>query len=408
MLFNELKLIQPLLEAIADTGYENPTPIQEATIPLVLNGKDVLGCAQTGTGKTAAFALPILQSLTERTNAGGKGKRPVRALIVTPTRELAIQIAQSFDTYGAGLPLKNCVIFGGVKQTKQVERLKSGVDILVATPGRLNDLVGQGFVKLDKIEIFVLDEADRMLDMGFINDIKRIIHQLPKSRQTLFFSATMPKDVERLAMTILHNPASVKVDPVTSTVDSISQYLYYVDKANKSKLLASIINKPDVNSALVFTRTKYGADRVARDLVKGNIQAMAIHGNKSQNARQEALKRFKSGDISVLVATDIAARGIDIAELSHVINYDIPEDPETYIHRIGRTGRAGLSGDAISFCCYDELELLFTVEKHIGKKLTVIDSPWPLENCSYTPEPTRRRTRPPRGKSNPPRRPKRR
>ena len=410
MLFNELNLMKPLLEAVSANGYEKPTPIQEATIPLVLSGKDVLGCAQTGTGKTAAFALPILQSLMKQADTASKGKRPIRALVVTPTRELAIQIAQSFDTYGAGLPLKNCVIFGGVKQTRQVEQLKSGVDILIATPGRLNDLVGQGFVKLDKIEIFVLDEADRMLDMGFIHDIRRIINQIPKKRQTLFFSATMPKDVERLAMTILNKPASVKVDPVTSTVDSISQSLYYVDKVNKCKLLASIVNSPDVKNALVFTRTKYGADRVARDLLKHNIKAMAIHGNKSQNARQDALKRFKSGNITVLVATDIAARGIDIAELSHVFNYDIPEDPETYIHRIGRTGRAGLSGDAISFCSYDELELLFALEKHIGKKLTVVDSPWPLEVCSYTPEPARRR--PPRsssyGKNKPRRRPKKR
>jgi ATP-dependent RNA helicase RhlE len=384
--FNELNLIAPLLDAVTREGYETPTPIQASTIPLALAGKDVLGCAQTGTGKTAAFALPILQRLSGRTDFQRNGRRTIRALVVTPTRELAIQNAECFSTYGENLPLKNCVIFGGVNQTKQVEALKEGVDILIATPGRLNDLIGQGFVRLDKIEIFVLDEADRMLDMGFIHDIRRIISRIPESRQTLFFSATMPADVERLAMTILNNPSTVKVDPVTSTVESISQSLYYVDKVNKSKLLVSLLQKPDVHSALVFTRTKHGADRVVRDLAKLNVEAMAIHGNKSQNARQEALRRFKSGEIGVLVATDIAARGLDIAELSCVFNYDIPEEPETYIHRIGRTGRAGLSGDAVSFCCYDELERLFAVEKLIGNQIPVVESPWPMEVCTYSAE----------------------
>ena len=386
MTFNELNLIAPLLDAITREGYETPTPIQASTIPLALAGKDVLGCAQTGTGKTAAFALPILQRLSGRTDFQRNGRRTIRALVVTPTRELAIQNAECFSTYGENLPLKNCVIFGGVNQTKQVEALKEGVDILIATPGRLNDLIGQGFVRLDKIEIFVLDEADRMLDMGFIHDIRRIISRIPESRQTLFFSATMPADVERLAMTILNNPSTVKVDPVTSTVESISQSLYYVDKVNKSKLLVSLLQKPDVHSALVFTRTKHGADRVVRDLARLNVEAMAIHGNKSQNARQEALRRFKSGEIGVLVATDIAARGLDIAELSCVFNYDIPEEPETYIHRIGRTGRAGLSGDAVSFCCYDELERLFAVEKLIGNQIPVVESPWPMEVCTYSAE----------------------
>ncbi|MGE4485478.1 MAG: DEAD/DEAH box helicase [Oscillospiraceae bacterium] len=407
MKFNELDLAAPLLDAVASAGYETPTPIQKATIPLVLEGKDVLGCAQTGTGKTAAFALPILQRLSGYTDYRRGENRPIRALIVTPTRELAIQICESFDTYGAGLPLKKCVIFGGVKQTRQVEQLKAGVDILVATPGRLNDLIGQGFIKLNKLEIFVLDEADRMLDMGFINDIRRILHFIPKSRQTLFFSATMPPDVEKLAMTILDNPTTVKMDPVTSTVDSISQWLYYVDKVNKGKLLASLIKSQNVHSALVFTRTKYGADKVVRELEKANIKSMAIHGNKSQNARQEALHRFMSGDIGVLVATDIAARGLDIAELSHVFNYDIPEDPETYIHRIGRTGRAGLSGDAISFSCYDELERLFAVENLIGKRIPVVDSPWPMEVCSYSAEP-QRKPYPARGQKQSYRRPERR
>jgi ATP-dependent RNA helicase RhlE len=369
----------------------------------VLEGKDVLGCAQTGTGKTAAFALPILQRLSLRPDAGRGVRRPIRALIVTPTRELAIQIDESFGTYGKHLPLKHCVIYGGVKQVRQVERLQAGVDILIATPGRLNDLIGQGFVKLDKIEIFVLDEADRMLDMGFINDIRRILHSIPRNRQSLFFSATMPPDVEKLAMTILRDPSTVKVDPVTSTVDSIKQSLYYVDKANKSKLLASLVKGPDVRSALVFTRTKHGADKVARDLARSEIPALAIHGNKSQNARQDALHRFMSGDIGVLVATDIAARGLDIAELSHVFNYDIPEDPETYIHRIGRTGRAGLSGDAVSFCCYDELERLFAVEKLIGKQIPVTDSPYPMEVCTYSAEP-QRTPRPSRGQEQPRRR----
>ncbi|MEA4966220.1 MAG: DEAD/DEAH box helicase [Oscillospiraceae bacterium] len=387
MNFNELNLIQPLLDAVAGAGYETPTPIQEATIPLVLAGKDVLGCAQTGTGKTAAFALPMLQELYSSADRTHGARRPIRALIVTPTRELATQISENFDTYGANLPLNNCVIFGGVKQSGQVERLKAGVDILVATPGRLNDLIGQGFIKLNKLEIFVLDEADRMLDMGFINDIRQILRCIPQTRQTLFFSATMPPDVERLAMTILHKPATVKVDPENSTVESISQSLYYVDKVNKGKLLASLLKGPDVRSALVFTRTKHGADKVVRELAKANIEAMAIHGNKSQNARQEALHRFTNGDIAVLIATDIAARGIDIPELSHVFNYDIPEDPETYIHRIGRTGRAGLSGCAISFCCYDERDRLSSVEKLIKKRIPVTESPWPMEVCTCSEKP---------------------
>lgn len=385
MRFDEFALSAPLIKAVAQAGYETPTPIQCATIPLVLLGRDVLGCAQTGTGKTAAFALPILHRLSEQPAFRGKN-RPIRALVVTPTRELALQIQENFDIYGAGLPLRCAVIFGGVKQNPQVAQLQAGVDVLVATPGRLNDLIGQGFVKLDKLQILVLDEADRMLDMGFINDIRRILRCVPQKRQTLFFSATMPPEVEKLAMSLLTNPATVKVDPVTSTVDSISQYLFYIDKCNKSKLLADIVKKPEIKSALVFTRTKHGADKVVRDLTKLGVDAMAIHGNKSQNARQDALHKFMNGDVGVLVATDIAARGIDIPELSLVVNYDIPEETETYIHRIGRTGRAGLSGDAVSFCCYDELEKLFAVEKLIGKKLEVVDSPYPMEVCSYSEE----------------------
>ncbi len=384
MTFDELNLIEPLLKAVEGADYQTPTPIQEATIPLVLDGKDVLGCAQTGSGKTAAFALPILQKLYEGDIHKKAPTRPVRALIVTPTRELAIQIAENFSIYSKALPLKTCVVFGGVKQTSQVEQLKRGVDILIATPGRLNDLIGQGYIKLDKLEILVLDEADRMLDMGFINDIRRLLRCLPKKRQTLFFSATMPPDVERLAMTILQNPATVKVDPVTSTVDSIEQSLYYVDKVNKSKLLVSLLEEDNVQSALVFTRTKHGADRVVRQLDKMGVNAKAIHGNKSQPARQDALSKLMKGEIQVLVATDIAARGIDIARLSHVFNYDIPEDPETYIHRIGRTGRAGLSGKAISFCCYDELERLFALEKLTGEKLPTVESPFPMTVTTYS------------------------
>ncbi len=387
MKFSEMNLIQPLLAAVDEAGYTTPTPIQQATIPIALKGQDVLGTAQTGTGKTAAFALPILQQLAA-SPAGG----PIRALILTPTRELALQIYESFLLYGSQLPLRSCVVFGGVKQTSQVEQLEKGVDILVATPGRLNDLTSQGYIDLHKLEIFVLDEADRMLDMGFIMDVKRVIRQLPRKRQTLFFSATMPPAVEQLAMQILHTPKTVKVDPVTSTVDSIRQIVYLVDKCNKKHLLAHIVSQPEVTSALVFTRTKHGADRVVRDLGRAGIQSMSIHGDKSQNARQNALNSFKSGKIKVLIATDIAARGIDIAELSHVINYDLPQEPETYIHRIGRTGRAGLDGTAISFCCYEELEDLLHIEQHIGKQLTVENSLWPME--IFTSEPAE--TRPPR------------
>lgn len=397
MTFNELNLIEPLLQAITLAGYKEPTPIQQATIPLVLAGKDVLGCAQTGTGKTAAYALPILQHLSEETIF--KGKRPIRALVIAPTRELAVQISESFDTYGAGLSLTNCVICGGVRQNKQIESLTAGVDILVATPGRLNDLIAQRYIKLNKLEILVLDEADRMLDMGFITDIRRILRSIPPSRQTLFFSATMPTDVEHLARTILQDPATVMVDALNSTVDSISQSLYYVDKINKGKLLASLLKAPNVHSALVFTRTKIGADKVVAELTRNNVKAIAIHGDKTQSARQAALRRFIAGEIAVLVATDIAARGLDIAELSHVFNYDIPEDSETYIHRIGRTGRAGLTGEAVSFCCYDELEPLFAVEKLIGQKIPVVDSPWPMEVCTYSSE--NRQPRPPRGNSQP-------
>ena len=382
MNFDELPLLPQLLAAVKACGYETPTPIQRDTIPTVLAGKDVLGCAQTGTGKTAAFALPILQRLYQE-RPSGKG-RNIRALILTPTRELALQIQENFVAYGKQLPLRSCVIFGGVGQQPQVEQLKRGVEILVATPGRLNDLIGQGFISLAKIEIFVLDEADRMLDMGFIHDVKKVIALLPEKRQTLFFSATMPAEVEKLAMSILHNPVSVKVDPVSSTVDTIDQSLYLVDKANKKHLLAELLRRPEVESALVFTRTKHGADRVVRELSREGIQARAIHGDKSQGARQEALAQFKQGKIHVLIATDIAARGIDIAGLSHVFNYDLPHEPESYVHRIGRTGRAGHEGVAVSFCCIDEMKDLKAIEKLIGKQIPRRESRWPMQVFTET------------------------
>lgn len=392
MKFSEMSLIPPLLKAVQQSGYEAPTPIQRATIPLVLSGKDVLGCAQTGTGKTAAFALPMLQLLSPRPRSG---RRAIRALVITPTRELAQQNYEFFRDFGKRLGLTACVIFGGVGQAAQTKALEQGVDIVVATPGRLCDLIDQGFIRLDGIEIFVLDEADRMLDMGFLPAVRRVVGLLPKKRQTLFFSATMPKAVEKLAMSMLTHPEAVKVDPVTSTVDAIQQSLYFVDKVNKKLLLAHLLSQTEIQSALVFTRTRHGADRVVRDLKAAGIEARAIHGDKSQNARQDALSQFKSGRIRVLVATDIAARGIDIAGLSHVINYDIPMEPEAYIHRIGRTGRAGLAGSAISFCCIDEVKTLTTIERLTGKRLTRMESPWPMEVLTPS-EPKVREARPKR------------
>ena len=381
MNFTELPLIAPILKATREAGYEEPTPIQRETIPMVLEGKDVLGCAQTGTGKTAAFALPILQKLyTEKQ----EGIRKPRALILTPTRELAIQIQENFVLYGKNLSVRSAVIFGGVSQVGQVDQLRRGAQIIVATPGRLNDLINQGYVHLDQIEIFVLDEADRMLDMGFIQDVKRIIALLPAKRQTLFFSATMPNEVEKLAMGILNDPVSVKVDPVSSTVDTIRQTMYLVDKLNKKNLLADLLKRPEVENALVFTRTKHGADRVVRELERMGVNAMAIHGDKSQNARQQALGSFKNGGLKVLIATDIAARGIDVVGLSHVFNYDLPNEPEAYIHRIGRTGRAGLGGDAVSFCCIDEMKDLAAIEKLIGRKIPRKESAWPMEVFTET------------------------
>ncbi len=387
-----MHLMPQLLQAVAKSGYAQPTPIQAATIPLVLFGRDVLGCAQTGTGKTAAFALPILQNLSRR-SVRPSDPRPIRALILTPTRELAQQIQDNFAAYGKQLALHSCVLFGGVNQNAQVEALHRGADIVVACPGRLMDLMNQGYVRLDDVETFVLDEADRMLDMGFIHDVRRIAAKLPPKHQTLLFSATMPSEVEALAMQLLHNPETVKVDPVSSPVEAIEQTLYYVDKANKKHLLAQLLRDPQVENALVFSRTRHGADRIVRDLARAGIPAAAIHGDKSQNARQAALDSFKRGDSKVLVATDIAARGIDIAGLSHVFNYDLPNEPEAYVHRIGRTGRAGRAGKAISFCCIDEVKQLGQIEKLIRRRLPVQESDWPMEITTPS-EPKPRQPRP--------------
>ena len=376
MTFNELNLSAPVLRAVAQAGYESPSPIQAAAIPPVLAGRDLMGCAQTGTGKTAAFALPMLDRLTA---SAPRKKGAIRALILTPTRELALQIGESFEAYGKYLTLRSTVIFGGVGQAPQVAALKKGVDILIACPGRLNDLVGQGLLDLSNIEIFVLDEADRMLDMGFVHDVKKVIAKLPRQRQNLMFSATMPKEIEQLAAGILHDPAFVKVDPVSSTVDRIQQSLYFVEKGNKKFLLPWLIKnlKPEVMNALVFSRTKHGADKIAKDLNKQGIPAAAIHGNKSQTARVTALEDFKAGKTRVLVATDIAARGIDISELSHVFNYDLPEVPETYVHRIGRTARAGADGTAVSFCAPEEKEYLAGIEKLNRRQIPVVSGhPW--------------------------------
>ena len=376
MTFNELNLSAPVLRAVAQAGYESPSPIQAAAIPPVLAGRDLMGCAQTGTGKTAAFALPMLDRLTA---SAPRKKGAIRALILTPTRELALQIGESFEAYGKYLTLRSTVIFGGVGQAPQVAALKKGVDILIACPGRLNDLVGQGLLDLSNIEIFVLDEADRMLDMGFVHDVKKVIAKLPRQRQNLMFSATMPKEIEQLAAGILYDPAFVKVDPVSSTVDRIQQSLYFVEKGNKKFLLPWLIKnlKPEVVNALVFSRTKHGADKIAKDLNKQGIPAAAIHGNKSQTARVTALEDFKAGKTRVLVATDIAARGIDISELSHVFNYDLPEVPETYVHRIGRTARAGADGTAVSFCAPEEKEYLAGIEKLNRRQIPVVSGhPW--------------------------------
>ena len=378
MSFKHLNLIEPLLKALDNEGYTTPTPIQEQAIPIILDRKDLLGCAQTGTGKTAAFALPILQLLcedtagiTEETRPGGH--RPIRALVLTPTRELAIQIDESFAAYGKYTGMRHTVIFGGVPQHSQVQALQRGVDILVATPGRLLDLIDQRYVNLQHIRYFVLDEADRMLDMGFIHDVRKLLTKLPAKKHSLFFSATMPPEIQKLASTILVNPLKVEVTPASTTAETVQQSIYFVEKKDKRSLLLHVLKDDSIGTALVFTRTKHGADKVAQGLVRAGIRAEAIHGNKSQNARQRALENFKSRHTRILVATDIAARGIDIDDLTHVINYELPNVPETYVHRIGRTGRAGASGTALSFCDQEETEYLRDIQKLISRSIPVVD-----------------------------------
>jgi ATP-dependent RNA helicase RhlE len=384
MSFENLKLIEPILKALKTEGYTTPTPIQAQAIPIVLNHRDLLGCAQTGTGKTAAFALPTLQLLFQDRMAH-KEQKSIKALVLTPTRELAIQIAESFTAYGKNTGLKNLVIFGGVSQNPQVDALRRGVDILIATPGRLLDLMNQRFVHLEHVKMLILDEADRMLDMGFVNDVKKIIAKVPAKRQTLFFSATMPAEITSLANTILTNPERIEVTPVSSTADTIQQALYYVQKNDKRSLLTHILKDKEIKTALVFTRTKHGADKVVKDLVRVGITAEAIHGNKSQNARQRALTNFKNRTTRVLIATDIAARGIDIDELTHVINYELPNIPETYVHRIGRTGRAGADGIAMSFCDEEEILFLRDIHKLIGKEIPVEEGhPYPMSPVAMT------------------------
>ncbi len=395
MTFKDLKLIKPISDALQEEGYENPTPIQEKSIPAILQGKDLLGTAQTGTGKTAAFAIPILQNLTEKNIRNNQ----IKALILTPTRELAIQIEESFNAYGRHLNLRNLVVFGGVKQGAQEAALKRGVDILVATPGRLLDFISQGIISLKNLEIFVLDEADRMLDMGFVHDVKRIVKLLPQKRQTLFFSATFPDEIRSLADSILNQPVKVAVAPVSATADTIQQKVYFVEKDNKLDLLTHILQNDISESVLVFARTKHGADKIAKKLQKSRISAEAIHGNKSQNQRQNALNNFKSGKTRILVATDIAARGIDIDELKYVVNFELSDVSETYVHRIGRTGRAGAEGKSISFVDGLDLINLKNTEKLIGKKIPVErDHPFHTDdlvvqkrdsnNRSFTPRPT--------------------
>ncbi len=391
--FKELQLIEPIQKALEAQGYETPTPIQQQAIPHVLQGKDLFGCAQTGTGKTAAFAIPILQQLALRETE--KGKRKISTLILTPTRELATQIEENFQEYGKNLDLRTAVIFGGVNQNNQVKRLQNGVDILVATPGRLLDLISQKYISLAHIEIFVLDEADRMLDMGFIHDVKKLLTIIPKKRQTLFFSATMPDSILSLANSILTNPVKVEVTPASTTAETIKQSVYFIDKDNKNLLLLDNLRKDIDDSVLVFTRTKHGADKIVKFLEKNNVKSAAIHGNKSQNARQRALDNFKSKEIKVLVATDIAARGIDIDNLLYVINYDLPNIPETYVHRIGRSGRAGAKGIAISYCNYEEKAYLKDIQKITGIQIPVIENhPYPME--VFVVEKKEQKARPPR------------
>jgi ATP-dependent RNA helicase RhlE len=370
--FESLNISLPILKALSEEGYTQPTPIQEQAIPPLLEGRDLLGCAQTGTGKTAAFSIPILQGLSFEQRSFS-GRRQIKALVLAPTRELAIQIYDCFVSYGKHLGLKSLVIYGGVSQHPQTRGLSGGIDILVATPGRLLDLIGQKFIHLDSVRYLVLDEADRMLDMGMIHDVRKIVNFLPEKRQTMFFSATMPPEIEKLSGSILNKPKRIEITPTASTVDTIDQSVYHVGKGDKIHLLVHLLENPSVKSALVFSRTKHGADKIVKALERSNIQAMAIHGNKSQNARQLALSNFKQHKTRILIATDIAARGIDVEELSHVIQFDLPEVPETYVHRIGRTGRAGMGGTAVAFCDYEEKSLLRDIQKLIGKPVPVIE-----------------------------------
>lgn len=377
MNFEDLNLIQPLLKAVKEKGYTSATPIQEKSIPPILEGRDLIGCAQTGTGKTASFAIPILQRLSQNKQTEFRNDK-IKALIITPTRELAIQIDESFAEYGKHTRLRHAVIFGGVKAFHQIRELKKGVDILTATPGRLLDLMNQGVVRLDKLQIFTLDEADRMLDMGFIHDIKKIIKKLPDKRQSLFFSATMPPVITTLAETLLKNPIRVEVSVVSSTADTVTQKLYHVDKTNKKPLLTHLLKDKKISSALVFTRTKHGANKITEYINKAGITALAIHGNKSQAARQKALASFKNNETRILVATDIAARGIDIDELAYVINFEIPNEPENYVHRIGRTGRAKRSGTAISFADHEEQYYIEEIHEVIKREIPIVkDHPFP-------------------------------
>lgn len=370
MTFKELNISEPILMALANKKYENPTPIQEEAIPAALSGQDVLGIAQTGTGKTAAFSIPIIQKLEQTVSA--ERRREIKALILTPTRELAIQIGESFSDYGRYTSVRHAVIFGGVNQRPQVDKLRKGVDILIATPGRLLDLISQNHISLRFIRHFVIDEADRMLDMGFIHDIKRLLPMLPKQKQSLFFSATMPPEITKLSGSLLHNPVTVRIIPVTKTADLIEQQLYYVEKQKKNQLLVSLLIQNKNKSVLVFSRTKHGADRIARNLNRNEIECEAIHGNKSQVKRQQVISNFKSGRTRVIVATDIAARGIDIANLELVINYDLPDVAETYVHRIGRTGCAGQRGTALTFCSQEEHSIVKNIQRLTGKKLVPI------------------------------------
>lgn len=372
MSFNNLQLIEPVLKALSHEGYTNPTPIQEKAIPVVLAKKDLIACAQTGTGKTAAFTIPLLQLMQEQQGITAGHKRKISTLILTPTRELAIQIGESIDAYGRFLKLKHKVIFGGVPQYNQVKAIREGVDFLVATPGRLLDLMQQGHVSLYDVKYFVLDEADRMLDSGFLNDIKRIIARLPEKKQTLLFSATMPGPIKQLANGLLKNPVRVEVTPVSSTVEMIQQSVYFVEKHNKQSLLIDLLKDETIETVLVFTQMKHSADKLAKSLHRSGINTQAIHGNKSQSQRQEALRNFKNRTTRVLVATDIAARGIDIDELTHVVNYELPNVPETYVHRIGRTGRAGASGVALSFCDRNEKVFLHDIQKLTRKQIHVV------------------------------------